>query len=79
MSDTPRAAANAVLGIDLGTSAVKVLAVTTAGLEIAIGSEFYGLETPHPDFVEQDADIVYRATMRVLARVCPTCGCAGTR
>ena len=58
-----------MLGIDLGTSAVKVLAVTTAGREIAIGSEFYGLETPHADFVEQDADMVYRATMRVLSRV----------
>lgn len=65
MSDT----AAVVLGIDLGTSAVKVLAITTAGREIASGSEFYGLETPQADFVEQDADAVYRATMRVLARV----------
>ncbi len=58
-----------VVGIDLGTSAVKVLATTTGGREIASGSEFYGLETPHPDFVEQDADLVYRATMHVLERV----------
>ena len=58
-----------MVGIDLGTSAVKVLAVTAAGKELASGSEFYGLETPHPDFVEQDADLVYRATMHVLARV----------
>ena len=60
---------DAVVGVDLGTSAVKVLAVTTGGREIASGSEFYGLETPHPEFVEQDADVVYLATMRVLARV----------
>ena len=58
-----------VVGIDLGTSAVKVLATTTSGREIASGSEFYGLETPQADFVEQDADVVYRAVMRVLARV----------
>ena len=58
-----------VIGVDLGTSAVKVLAVTTAGREIASGSEFYGLETPQADFVEQDADVVYRATMHVLAGV----------
>ena len=64
-----RASPPAVVGIDLGTSAVKVLAVTAEGKEIASGSEFYGLETPQPDFVEQDADAVYRATMRVLARV----------
>jgi gluconokinase len=60
---------DAVVGIDLGTSAVKVLAVTTAGREIASGSEFYALETPHPEVVEQDADVVYLATMRVLERV----------
>jgi gluconokinase len=58
-----------VVGIDLGTSAVKVLAVTTAGREIASSSEFYGLEAPQADFVEQDADVVYTATMHVLERV----------
>ncbi len=58
-----------VVGVDLGTSAVKVLAVTTAGREMASGSEFYGLVTPQPGFVEQDADVVYRATMHVLASV----------
>lgn len=63
------AGSDVVVGIDLGTSAVKVLATTTGGREIASGSEFYGLETPHPDFVEQDADLVYRATMHVLERV----------
>lgn len=58
-----------VVGVDLGTSAVKVLASTTAGREVASGSEFYGLDTPQTDYVEQEADLVYRATMRVLARV----------
>jgi gluconokinase len=58
-----------VVGVDLGTSAVKVLAVTPAGREVASGSEFYGLETPQPLYVEQDAEAVYRATMRVLAQV----------
>ncbi len=58
-----------VVGIDLGTSAVKVLAVTIDGREITSGSEFYALITPQPEFVEQDADAIYRATMRVLQRV----------
>ncbi len=58
-----------VVGVDLGTSAVKVLAVTPAGREVAVASEFYGLQTPQPLYVEQDAEAVYRATMRVLARV----------
>ena len=64
-----QASAAVVVGIDLGTSAVKVLAITTGGREIAAGSQFYGLETPQADFVEQDADLVYRATMHVLAQV----------
>ncbi len=59
----------AVVGIDLGTSAVKVLAVTTDGRQIADGAEFYGLVTPQADRVEQDVEVVYRATMRVLERV----------
>jgi gluconokinase len=63
------AAAPIFVGIDLGTSAVKVLAVTTAGLEVTSASAFYGLLTPQPDFVEQDADTIYRATMQVLERV----------
>jgi gluconokinase len=63
------AAAPIFVGIDLGTSAVKVLAVTTDGREIASAAEFYELLTPHPDFVEQDADVIYAATMRVLERV----------
>jgi gluconokinase len=66
---TGAAPAAVVVGVDLGTSAVKVLATTPSGREIATGSEFYGLETPHADFVEQDADLVYRATMHVLAGV----------
>jgi gluconokinase len=67
--DRSTSSGQAVIGIDLGTSAVKVLAVTAAGREIALGSEFYGLETPQPDYVEQDADVVYGATMRVLRHV----------
>ena len=58
-----------LIGIDLGTSAVKVLAVTPEGRQIAEASEFYGLETPAPLEVEQDPETVYRATMRVLAKV----------
>lgn len=68
-SSAEKSALPVVVGIDLGTSAVKVLAITTGGREIASASQFYGLETPQADFVEQDADVVYRATMQVLARV----------
>ncbi len=67
--DAAEAAEPVFVGIDLGTSAVKVLAVTTSGRELTAGAEFYGLLTPQPDFVEQNADDIYNATMRVLERV----------
>src|SRR5450755_3807816 len=66
---TADAAEPIFVGIDLGTSAVKVLAVTTGGREITSASAFYGLLTPHPDYVEQDAETIYRATMQVFERV----------
>ena len=59
----------ALVGVDVGTSAVKVLATTEDGRQIASESEFYDLITPQPGYVEQAADVVYLATMRVLARV----------
>jgi gluconokinase len=43
-----------------------VLACTVDGRVVAEGTEFYGLQTPQPGYVEQDADDVYAATMRVL-------------
>ncbi len=57
------------VGVDLGTSAVKVLAVTPSGREVAAGAEYYGLITPQPERVEQAVETIYRAAMRVLARV----------
>jgi gluconokinase len=73
LPNRPESAADAAepifVGIDLGTSAVKVLAVTTGGREIASASTFYGLLAPQPEFVEQDADAIYRATMQVFERV----------
>ncbi len=56
-------------GIDLGTSAIKVLACTAEGKVVAAGSSSYPLITPQPGYVEQDADTVYRATMNVLQDV----------
>lgn len=58
-----------LVGIDLGTSAVKVIATTSDGASVASASATYPLETPRPQWVEQDANIVYRATMRVLRDV----------
>lgn len=63
---------SALVGVDLGTSAVKVLAVDPSGNTLVREAESYPLETPQPEVVEQNPDVVYAATMRVLARLAGT-------
>ncbi len=58
-----------LLGVDLGTSAVKVLACTPGGRIVTESSSFYPLETPRPGWVEQDADAVYAATLKTVHEV----------
>ncbi|MDE2571292.1 MAG: gluconokinase [bacterium] len=58
-----------VAGVDLGTSATKVVAFTLDGRPAADATEQYGIVAPQPSYVEQDADEIYRAAMRGLRRV----------
>jgi len=55
-----------LIGIDLGTSAAKILACTPSGAHVALESESYPLEMPRPQWVEQDANEVYRVAMHAL-------------
>ena len=59
----------ALIGIDLGTTAVKIVANGIDGREFAEATQRYSLATPQPGFVEQDPDEIYRATMQCLTRV----------
>lgn len=67
--DRARSYEPVLIGVDAGTSAVKVLAVTATGREIGASARSYGLAAPAPGRVEQDAATVYRATMEALAAV----------
>ncbi|TAM62405.1 gluconate kinase [bacterium] len=58
-----------VVGVDLGTSATKVVAFTPEGRAVADAAEHYDLSVPQPGYVEQDADEIYQAAMRALRRV----------
>jgi gluconokinase len=58
-----------VIGVDLGTSRVKVLAFTLGGREVVSASGEYPLLTPAPGRVEQDAHAVYDAAMAALGQV----------
>ena len=54
-----------LLGIDLGTSAVKVLLTTLDGAVVASASAEYPIEQPQPDYAEQAPAAWLRA---ILAR-----------
>ena len=57
------------LGIDLGTTSVKLLLVDSGGRMVAGGSAGYPLHTPRPGWVEQDPEDWWRATCAALRQV----------
>ena len=60
---------DAVLGIDIGTSATKAILLDLAGREVATASQSYPFLTPEPGWVEQDPEAVWQALIRVLRDV----------
>lgn len=61
--------AELVVGVDLGTSAAKVLAATQTGEIVAHASQSYALQTPEPDAVELDPYEVEHAARTALRSV----------
>lgn len=60
---------DALLGIDIGTSATKVLLLSPDGQELASASRAYPFSTPEPGWVEQDAELVWQALLAALREV----------
>jgi xylulokinase len=58
-----------VFGLDVGTSAVKGIAVDPEGLVVAKASRTYPLLTPRPGWSEQDPERWWRASQEVLAEL----------
>jgi xylulokinase len=54
---------SALLGIDLGTSSVKVVVVTFDGSVRGIGTQEYPIQTPEPGYTEQDPETWWLATV----------------
>jgi xylulokinase len=52
-----------LLGIDLGTSSVKVVVFSTAGKILGLGSAEYPILTPQPGWAEQDPERWWSATV----------------
>lgn len=52
-----------ILGIDIGTSGTKVIAVALDGTVVSAATAEYDLMTPHPGFAEQHPEDWWRATV----------------
>ncbi|MGH7610835.1 MAG: xylulokinase [Candidatus Dormibacteria bacterium] len=56
------------LGIDVGTTSIKVGVFDEAGSELAAASREYRLQTPAPDRVEADAELYWQGAVEVARR-----------
>src|SRR2546428_6953110 len=56
-----------ILGLDVGTTGVKALAIDEEGRVLAKAEEPYPLSTPRPGWSEQDPEDWWRASQRALA------------
>ncbi len=59
----------ALVGVDVGTTGVKAVAISAAGEVLARAEEAYPLSTPEPGWAEQDPDDWVRATEAALGRL----------
>jgi xylulokinase len=61
------------IGIDVGTTGARAVAVDTEGQVVATRSVGYPLLTPRPQWTEQDPDAWWRATREALGAVASAC------
>jgi len=59
----------ALVGLDVGTTGVKALAITPGGEVVASAEEGYGFSAPQPGWSEQDPEDWWRASERALSRL----------
>jgi xylulokinase len=58
-----------LVGLDVGTTGVKAVAISPEGEVLATDEESYPLSTPHPGWAEQDPKDWWRAAQAVLTRL----------
>lgn len=63
-----------VVGLDVGTSGVKGIALAPDGTVVARASRHYPLSTPHPQWSEQDPDDWWRASSEVMEELSAKAG-----
>ena len=62
-------AGQSVVGLDVGTSSVKAVAIGADGRVAGVASQHYQLRMPKPGWAEQDPDAWWRAAKRALGRL----------
>ena len=60
---------DALVGLDVGTTALKAVAISPDGEVLATAEETYPLSTPRPGWAEQDPEDWWRAAQAALARL----------
>ena len=60
---------SALVGVDVGTTGVKAIAITPEGEVVASAEEAYSLSMPRPGWSEQDPEDWLRASEKALARL----------
>jgi len=60
---------SALVGLDVGTTGVKAIAITPEGEVVSSAEEGYPLSTPYPGWSEQDPEDWWRASEKALARL----------
>ncbi len=68
-SSTPRSVPETLVGLDVGTSGVKGVAIDEEGHVLATASADYPLSRPHPGWSEQEPEDWWRAAGDVLGRL----------
>lgn len=61
--------AKVLIGLDVGTTGVKGIAISPDGVLLATASEEYALSTPRPGWAEQDPEDWWIASQKCLARL----------
>jgi xylulokinase len=65
---------SAFFGLDVGTSAVKGVAISADGEVLGVAEEEYPLSTPRPGWSEQDPEDWWQGSLRVLGRLSELAG-----
>ncbi len=66
--------ASVYLGVDIGTTSAKCMAVRDDGETVALAQQPYSMSQPHPGWAEQDPEDYWRALVAVVGRCVSECG-----